>query len=518
MKKISVMIVDDEKLVLEDLKTLVDWEALGFEIVATAFNGKQALEKFKTFLPQVVFTDVRMPFMDGLELIRKLREMAPEVCIFLLTAYEDFTYARTAIKYGVKDYVIKSTLDEVTFAQLLKKLFEDISRQNKLRDMLKTKQLLEYLELPDGEEGADYSGMYRKAYAYIVIEQDLPVVFTDDTVPEEMICSGKKIASIAVPEYMDESEMAAVSDLPGGRTLVILDIPEVSQKKITETVQAYAREIRQRLRTALGYSFTVYVADRKQTIAELKRLYRGAKECFRRKYLLGSGGIYSMISLPDTKGEQKNPAVDTGLIQNLTDSKDMDGIAQYLDVIYKEVEGSLDYHGLKQISRELFMLLKKNYAHLPKQMGQDFSTASNFSDWLDSRHIRAWFQRQFETLISGKKKMQLGEYSRPVVLAMEYIFKHYQENTLSINEIADSVHLSIGHLCGIFKKETQKTVKGYITEVRIEEAKKLLEEGELKIYEVSLAVGYQSSQYFSQIFYKMTGTYPTNWQRDNRRL
>ena len=123
-----------------------------------------------------------------------------------------------------------------------------------------------------------------------------------------------------------------------------------------------------------------------------------------------------------------------------------------------------------------------------------------------------------ETLISGKKKMQLGEYSRPVVLAMEYIFKHYQENTLSINEIADSVHLSIGHLCGIFKKETQKTVKGYITEVRIEEAKKLLEEGELKIYEVSLAVGYQSSQYFSQIFYKMTGTYPTNWQRDNRRL
>ena len=185
MKKISVMIVDDEKLVLEDLKTLVDWEALGFEIVATAFNGKQALEKFKTFLPQVVFTDVRMPFMDGLELIRKLRETAPEVCIFLLTAYEDFTYARTAIKYGVKDYVIKSTLDEVTFAQLLKKLFEDISRQNKLRDMLKTKQLLEYLELPDGEEGADYSGMYRKAYAYIVIEQDLPVVFTDDSVPEE---------------------------------------------------------------------------------------------------------------------------------------------------------------------------------------------------------------------------------------------------------------------------------------------------------------------------------------------
>lgn len=518
MKKISVMIVDDEKLVLEDLKTLVDWEALGFEIVATAFNGKQALEKFKTFLPQVVFTDVRMPFMDGLELIRKLRETAPEVCIFLLTAYEDFTYARTAIKYGVKDYVIKSTLDEVTFAQILEKLFEDISRQNKLRDMLKTKQLLEYLELPDGEEGADYLEMYRKAYVYLIIEQDLPVVFTDDTVPEEMICSGKKTASVAATDYLEEYEIAAVSDLPGGRTLVILDIPEVSQKKITETVQAYAREIRQRLRAVLGYSFTVYVVDHKQTIAELKRLYRGAKECFRRKYLLGSGGIYPLVSLPRVRGEQKNPAVDTGLVQNLADSKDMAGIKVYLGEIYKEVEDSLNYHGLKQISRELFMLLKKNYAHLPKQMGPDFSTASNFSDWLDSRHIREWFLRQLEILISGKEKMHLEEYSRPVVLAMEYIFKHYQENTLSINEIADSVHLSIGHLCGIFKKETKKTVNSYITEVRMEEAKKLLEEGELKIYEVSLAVGYQSSQYFSQIFYKMTGTYPTNWQKESRRL
>ena len=80
-----------------------------------------------------------------------------------------------------------------------------------------------------------------------------------------------------------------------------------------------------------------------------------------------------MISLPYTKGEQKNPAVDTGLIQNLTDSKRYGWDREYLDVIYKEVGGMPDYHGLKQISRELFMLLKKNYAHLPKQMGQDFA-------------------------------------------------------------------------------------------------------------------------------------------------
>lgn len=517
MKKISVMIVDDEKLVLEDLKTLVDWESLGFEVVATAFNGRQALEKYKTCLPQVVFTDVRMPFMDGLEFIRNLRETAPEVCIFLLTAYEDFTYARTAIKYGVKDYVIKSTLDEITFARLLQRLSEDISRQNKLQDMLKEKRLLEYLELPAGEEGEEDPPMYQKAYVYLLIEQDLPVVFTDDTVPEEMICSGKKVSSIAVPDYMEEYEMAAVGDLPGGRTLVILDIPEVSQKKITETVQYYAREIRQRLRDILGYSFTVYTVEHRQTLAQLKQLYRSGKENFRKKYLLGSGGIYNIETRQSEGLEREVLAADIGLVQSLADNEELDEIVKYLNTVYGEAEDRLDYHGLKQVSRELYMLLKKNYAHLPKQMEQDLSVAANFSDWLDSRHIKEWFMKQFEILICGRRQIHLGEYSRPVISAMEYIFKHYQENSLAINEIADSVHLSIGHLCGTFKKETGRTLNSYITEVRIEEAKKLLEEGEMKIYEVSLAVGYQSSQYFSQIFYKMTGTYPTNWQRDHRR-
>lgn len=517
MKKITVMIVDDEKLVLEDLKTLVNWDLLGFEIVTTAFNGKQALERYRKYHPQVVFTDVKMPFMDGLELIHQLREIKKDTCIILLTAYEDFTYARTAIKYGIKDYVIKSTLDERTFSDLLRELYKDIRQQNEFQDILKEKQILEYLEAPDGECEEKFRPMCEKAYSYILVEQDMPVGFADDAVPESHLCSKREVSMAAVLDHISGCEVAAVSYTPGQRILVVLDIRERSQKQITEITYEYARNVRQRLWDTFGFSFTVYVIDQKVTFAELKRIHRKNQPVFQRKYLFGCGGIFRLEGKVTAENQGEEVAVDTGCIQEMIDRRNIDGILSYLGGLFTELEISGNLKWLKSASRELYTLLQKNYKRLPNKVDKDFGTAANFHEWLDSVHIKAWFAGQFETLVREKEQIYSTEYSKPVVQAVEYIFKHYQEHNLTIKEIADQVYLSTGHLCGMFKKETGKTLNSYITEVRIEEAKKLLNEGEMKIYEISQAVGYQSSQYFSQIFYKMTGTYPTNWQKDNRR-
>lgn len=517
MKKITVMIVDDEKLVLEDLKTLVNWDLLGFEIVTTAFNGKQALERYRKYHPQVVFTDVKMPFMDGLELIKNLREMEKDTCIFLLTAYEDFVYARTAIKYGIKDYVIKSTLDERTFSELLRELSKDIRQQNEFQDILKEKQILEYLEAPDGECEEKFRPMCEKAYSYILVEQDMPVPFADDTVPESFLCSKREVSAAVMLEQFSECEVAAVSHTPEQRLLVVLDIREISQQRIREITDSYTRQVRQKLLDMFGFSFTFYVIDKRVTFTELKQIYRKNQSVFQRKYLLGCGGIFRLEREITHEVRGDEVTADTGCIQDMIDRRNAMGITGYLEELFGELEASLNVKWLKSVSRELYTLLKKNYKRLPNKVCRDFCTASNFHEWLDSSHIKEWFVRQFEMLVSEKEQIYSTEYSKPVVQAIEYIFRHYQEHNLTIKDIADQVYLSTGHLCGMFKKETGKTLNNYITEVRIEEAKRLLSEGEMKIYEVSMAVGYQSSQYFSQIFYKMTGTYPTNWQKDNRR-
>lgn len=517
MKKISVMIVDDEKLVMEDLKTLVDWDALGFEIAATAFNGRQALGKYKKYHPQVVFTDVRMPFMDGLELIQHIRELDSKACIFLLTAYEDFSYARTAIKYGIKDYVIKSTLDEVTFSELLKKLFQDIMQQTRLQDILKENQILEYLEAPEGQNGQELMLMYKRAYYYILVEQDMPVAFADDMIPEAYICPRKGICSVIEPVDIEGCELAAVSQTPERRILLVLDIREVSQRKITESIYAYARQVRQRLLSAFDVSFTVYVLDRKITFAELKKILRENRAVFRKKYFLGCGEIYRIEGMNIQDGMSEEIMADITRIQSMIHQGNMEMLTDYLEEVFNALADSLNDKWLKSVSREMYMLLKKNYSQLPKPSEQDFTTAANVREWLDCLHIKKWFEKQFDLLMKEKERVYQEGYSRTTLLAIEYIYRHYREHSLTIKDIAERVHLSIGHLCGLFKRETGKTLNSYITEVRIEAAKKLLSEGEMKIYEVSFAVGYQSSQYFSQIFLKMTGIFPTDWQKDVRR-
>lgn len=121
MKKIPVMLVDDEQLVLEDLQSIIDWELYGFEVVCTAKNGKQALKKYYEQMPRVIFVDIQMPFMNGIEFARELRKMDKKTILVFLTAYSDFEYAKQAFLYRVDDYLLKN---EITDKRMEDKLCE----------------------------------------------------------------------------------------------------------------------------------------------------------------------------------------------------------------------------------------------------------------------------------------------------------------------------------------------------------------------------------------------------------
>ena len=173
---IRIMIVDDERLAIEDLCTIVDWEALGFEIVATAFNGAQAFTKFMQLRPQIIITDIKMPIMDGIELIRRIREVDQQVLLLLLTAYEDFSYARSAIQQGITDYIIKSEITPYSLETLLAKLRDLAEKQTKNRNILTDTMIETFFVLPDAPVSAEAEIMLRKQFAFMVVEQNAPVM------------------------------------------------------------------------------------------------------------------------------------------------------------------------------------------------------------------------------------------------------------------------------------------------------------------------------------------------------
>lgn len=141
-KLLSVMIVDDERFVIEELCTMINWEACGFQVIATAFNGRQGLKKFRELHPSLILADIRMPFMDGIEMIRQIREEDDTVNIVLLTAYEDFSYAKSAISLGITEYIIKSSITPDSLRELLENIRVSICRQGQ-KDKIVTDWLLE---------------------------------------------------------------------------------------------------------------------------------------------------------------------------------------------------------------------------------------------------------------------------------------------------------------------------------------------------------------------------------------
>ena len=149
MEEKTILIVEDESLILQDILTLFDWKAAGFETL-TAANGVQGLSVFQKKRPPIVMTDVRMPHMDGLTMIERIRELAPETKFILLTAYQDFDYARTALRLGVTDYLLKKDLSEATIRQAL----ENLSKKPTP-------------DLPAGTDRTGISPVVERAAAYI---------------------------------------------------------------------------------------------------------------------------------------------------------------------------------------------------------------------------------------------------------------------------------------------------------------------------------------------------------------
>lgn len=130
MNLIPTMIVEDENLLLEDLVTIIDWEAAGFKIVATAINGEQGRRKFSQYKPQLILTDIKMPVMDGLSMMRSIRQVAPSTSFIIISSYSDFEYAQTALRLGASDYILKTS---ITPEYILKKL-------NHIRETFSTSQ------------------------------------------------------------------------------------------------------------------------------------------------------------------------------------------------------------------------------------------------------------------------------------------------------------------------------------------------------------------------------------------
>lgn len=520
MAPIKVMIVDDENLAVEDLKDLLDWKSLGFSIVATASNGKRALARFKQHRPQLIITDIKMPGMDGVELIREIQKLDKNVKFLLLSAYSEFGYAKRAMQMGVKEYIIKNEITPKSFKEKLEQIRNDIDF-SKRRDQYFTTDLIS--KVMNGkketiEQMAELAGTDRPflngKYYFIILEEDrpLPILINRlnyDRQIEEMTSS--EISDCLSGYGAELLNVAYTSKLRSGRTVVLVSQNTQSIGYLFKNqMRKFCANLIQRVNDLTGFSVSAFYFPRKFSLVEATRYYQNVKERICIKYLRKPHGVYAFEDIPaDCISEKQVPSIDA--VSQAVKYKDVPKLKDELDRLYKILELEDNYACLAMVTNQLYSLLE---FISPEGIEQDEREISDKRvEKLSLSYpagISHYFQNAFAQAIRNRECKKI--YSKEVVRAVEYIKKNFGREKLCAKEIADAIPLSVTRLSVIFKKETGKTLFNYITDYRIQKAKQMLDEGNYKIYEISERVGYGSSQYFSQVFTNLVGISPKKYK------
>jgi len=515
MNMITAMLVDDDQLVLDDLQTIIDWKHLGFRIIATATNGKKALSLYNKFHPQLVITDIVMPFITGLELAATIHLDNPDVELLIVTSYDEFEYAKKALQSGVADYILKTEMNPLSLTQRLidiqMKLNNEVSSQQhtlrlELQDYLKSDVPDEkyFQENPILESGVrQLSSILSKKYHFFLISkvQSLEKAHYSpyDSAKNE---EGKELYLLLKEMDMTSFQTLIIFHV---QNIVVLGIPlKVNREMRSSTIQHTCKRIMDFLYTAgKDCLYVMFYHTERFKITEFKNYYKNLEPLIHFFTFFQDRSIINLADLETKQVLRTNKSFPYETLPGYMNHEDkiQELFQEHLNLLFE----NHDLYGLNHF----YINICFHFEHIASHSFQmdnacQITNQEQYFNWLMNSYYRCLDSIQQNTTIT---------YTKVTQDAISYIKKHYGEFDLSLDTIAEYVELSTGRLSVLFKKNTGMTINEYIISTRIKEAIYLLENTNYKIYEITEKVGYKSSQYFSQIFAQKTNRRPIDFRK-----
>lgn len=497
---ITILLVDDEKLFLDDLISSFNWSPEGFEVVGTAPNGKRALELFRKLSPQVVIADIQMPHMDGLTLAEEIKKLDEFTVVVLLTSFQDFGYAHKALRSNVSDYILKGEIGTVALTEKLRSIHQLAEKNEERRRAIKEATALELL-LREGDGVINHPvqiDFLQDKYVYLFVE-------TDDPHSRYGLSSERKKPTFRLrhsfPDTATCLSFQMYLSLPEA-TVVVFTTHSHSLYEIETALRREAEEVLRETK-ARNLHVTLFLYATPSTLQEIVGKYSALHLKFMKRFLFGTRKIYSADEfqenvVPSEEAEDAYGFLRTFTQLNLEEAEEQ--LNKKIDNIILENDYIQAVIATQTISRALFHLAFESRTEIEDALWYDMD---DFRSWAVST-LHFVKTRPFGT---GKKKL-----STKILGAVDYITMHYADNALTIEVVSDYLQLSAGRLSNKFKLEMGITVNQFITQVRIQHAKALLRKEDSLIYQVATQVGYGSPQYFSQIFQNLTGMTPTEYK------
>lgn len=538
MNEIKVFLVEDEMVIRRGIKNSIDWEKEGYIFCGEASDGELAYPMIIKEKPDILITDIRMPFMDGLELCKLVKKELPNIKILILSGYDEFDYAKEAIRLGVTEYLLKP----ISSGKLLEALnggSESIRREKEDKDLVR-KYMEEMRENTEHEKQKFFEQMIAgnlsmadaletgKKYEMNLSAGMYNLLLFRFTLGEENRKSGELLgeAEYAIEKLTERLEYVFEFQrgVEGWAFLLMAD----NEEQMSERVKELSKDLEEIMK---NYSTIAYFGGIGQPVARLRELEESFREAERALAARFTMELNRIISVEDIRMAQNVDTLDDieitsfgeiektrTMLEKFLNNGAEDEIDEFVDVYINE----LPEENLKSVLMRQYIIMDAYIVMMSfcekiegiegemQAQSEELKNSMKTSQTLEE--IKNYIRMLLKKIIGVRDTISGRRYSDIIEIAKDQIRKTYMSDEISLNTIAAEVGMSPSYFSSIFSKEMGKTFVEYLTEIRMDRAKELLMCSSMKTSEIGYEVGYKDPHYFSYIFKKTQNCTPKEFR------
>ncbi|WLR48068.1 response regulator [Halobacillus litoralis] len=510
----KVLLVDDEINILEGIAMIVDWEGCGTKLASKARHGQMAFDIIMEQKPDIVITDIKMPGLNGVQLIRKVHETYPDIRFIVLSGHDEFEFAKTAMECNVKHYLLKPS-NEQKIEKALKEVVADLNEKEEKEAFLESMQDHLKKVMPKAKEqflkefitnkkyGVQdweyYSRIFEidtnsKEFYLVVIEMDPPYEY-------EHVLALKKVMVEEVGE-----EHIPLETTVGDKIVILVEWK--SRDKIIERIKA----AKQSFSDFYPKEYTVAISDL-GSISQLRQLYNDTLYCLTQRFYVSGGSIITMQDIKkDHTGMEELQYDHENLIFAIRSGNES-LVQQNLEEFFMEVwQEKYEVSLLKSHCLELFMSIIRQADR--ESMNEYFKQVLMFQEYDKFHELKHFLEKVAFEIAQHHYNRTKQTQSNIINRVIKYVEKNLSDEELTLSSIAsDVLYMNSDYLGKLFKKEKGERFSSFLVHRRMEKAVELMQQEEqVKISNIAEAVGFGNNpRYFGQVFKKHTGMTPTNY-------
>lgn len=538
MNEIKVFLVEDEMVIRRGIKNSIDWEKEGYIFCGEASDGELAYPMIIKEKPDILITDIRMPFMDGLELCKLVKKELPNIKILILSGYDEFDYAKEAIRLGVTEYLLKP-ISSGKLLEALNGVSESIRREKEDKDLVR-KYMEEMRENTEHEKQKFFEQMIAgnlsmadaletgKKYEMNLSAGMYNLLLFRFTLGKENRKSGELLgeAEYAIEKLTERLEYVFEfrRGVEGWAFLLMAD----NEEQMSERVKELSKDLEEIMK---NYSTIAYFGGIGQPVARLRELEESFREAERALAARFTMELNRIISVEDIRMAQNVDTLDDieitsfgeiektrTMLEKFLNNGAEDEIDEFVDVYINE----LPEENLKSVLMRQYIIMdayivmmsfREKIEGIEGEMQAQSEELKNSMKTIQTlEEIKNYIRMLLKKIIGVRDTISGRRYSDIIEIAKDQIRKTYMSDEISLNTIAAEIGMSPSYFSSIFSKEMGKTFVEYLTEIRMDRAKELLMCSSMKTSEIGYEVGYKDPHYFSYIFKKTQNCTPKEFR------